>query len=119
MKQKLNSIPLWNRIKLPAKILAGLAFAALVGSAQAQITYTPFLTNVWVVTAGYHFDLTNRVDAAGTTVRGVAISPVTTNVLYSSTYYNTNTGSAHVATVSTEWHRHGRRDCRHDECSRF
>ena len=97
MKQKLNSIPLWTRIKLPAKILAALAFAGLVGSAQAQVTYTPFLTNVWVVPAGTYSGMPAN---GNNNCRGIAINPVTTNVLYFSSTGGTNNGVNHVGTVA-------------------
>ena len=93
MKVKLHSASFWNRFKLPAKFLAALVVAGLVGQAQAQITYTPFLTNVWVVVAGAYPDLTN---SSGNNVRGIAINPTTTNVLYASTA----AGSNHVGIVS-------------------
>src|ERR1017187_8338913 len=78
---------------LAQKLTPLAVFAALLAtSAQAQITYTPVFTNTWVVTAGNYADLPND---ANNTVRGVAINPVTTNVLFAS-----RTGGNHVATLA-------------------
>ena len=67
--------------------------ALLAVAAQAQTTYTPTFTNfVWAVIGGTYADLPAD---ANNTVRGIAISPVTTNVLYAS-----RTSSNHVSTVA-------------------
>ena len=89
-----NLFPAALRGKRFSKKLTPLAvFAALLAaSAQAQVTYTPAFTNTWVVTAGNYADLPND---ANNTVRGVAINPVTTNVLFAS-----RTGGNHVATLA-------------------
>ncbi|MDR3460527.1 MAG: immunoglobulin domain-containing protein [Verrucomicrobiae bacterium] len=65
--------------------------------AQAQVTYTPIFTNIWVVAAGAYADLPSD---ANNRVRGIAINPVTTNVLYASNIGGTNNGTAHVSTLS-------------------
>lgn len=99
MKIKSNNAPLWNRLKLPVIILAALAFAGLGTPAQAQITYTPVFTNVWVVPASTYPTLPADQNS---NVRGIAISPLTTNVLYSGTTGGTNGTVNHVSTISFE-----------------
>ena len=98
MKNTTNQIPLWNRLKNSAKTVAALAaFAGLATVAQAQITYTPFLTNVWTLNAG---NFPGLPASAGNNCRGIGISPLTTNVLYFSSTGGTNAGASHVGTVS-------------------
>lgn len=103
MKLKPNNVPLWNRLKKTATGLAALALLGTLTTSQAQITYTPVFSNVWVVAAGTYTDLPAN---NGNNVRGIAISPVTTNVLYPSTTSATNAGTLgagannHFSTVS-------------------
>jgi hypothetical protein len=95
MKQRNNTTSLaMLRSKWFSKrtILTGLAALLTVG-AQAQVTYTPVLTNVWVLPAATYADLPA---SSGNNVRGIAINPTTTNVLYASTA----AGSNHVGIVS-------------------
>ncbi len=90
-----NHPPVPRQEKWFSKKAAVLAscLGLLVAGAQAQITFTPVFTNVWVVPAGTYADLA----ADGNNyVRGIAINPVTTNVLYASR----GTGSNHVSVVS-------------------
>ncbi|MFO1487054.1 MAG: hypothetical protein U1F65_01115 [Verrucomicrobiota bacterium] len=76
-----------------------LCFAAL--TTQAQVTYTPVFSNVWMLAAGAHNDMTNQVESSGNTTRGIAINPLTTNVLFTSTYAGTNgSPTHHVAVLS-------------------
>lgn len=70
--------------------------ALLTSSARAQVIYTPVFSNIWVVAAPAFPDL----PSSGNNVRGAAISPVTTNVVFASTAGNTNGGSGHSATLS-------------------
>jgi hypothetical protein len=93
---------MWNYLKASAYCLAAFALAGpLVTVASAQITYTPIFGNVWVVDAGNFTDLPAN---SGNNVRGIAISPLTTNVLYGSTAAATNAGiyggNNHVSTVA-------------------
>lgn len=67
-------------------------FSLLAVAARAQ-TPTPVFTNLWVVVAGAYPDLAAD---ANNLVRGIAINPVTTNVLYASR----GAGSNHVSVVS-------------------
>ncbi len=97
MKQILNSVPLWNLIKLPAKVLATIAFAGLVGSAQAQVTFTPVFSKVWDLNAGNFAGLPAN---NGNNCRGIGINPVNTNVLYFSSTGGTNGVASHVGTLS-------------------
>jgi hypothetical protein len=78
-------------------MLAGLAVAGLVSSAHAQITYTPVFSKVWDVPAGTYAGMPAN---NGNNCRGIAISPVTTNVLYFSSTGGTNSGNSHVGTLS-------------------
>jgi len=66
---------------------AAVAFCAAVAQAQ-----TPTFSTVWTVTNAAFYDL----PAFGNNVRGMGISPVTTNVVYSSTFG----GSNHISTLS-------------------
>ena len=96
MKTSINNLSLARlRRKWFAKqwVLLAAGAGLLAASAQAQITFTPTFTNVWVVVAGNYPDLFND---NSNLVRGVAISPVTTNVLYASR----GAGSNHVSVVS-------------------
>lgn len=72
-------------------------FTLMAVMAQAQISYTPVFSNVWVVAGGTYADLPAN---AANNVRGAAINPVTTNVLYASNIGGTNNGAVHVSTVS-------------------
>ena len=77
--------------------LAGLAAAAaLLSSVQAQ-TPSPVFTWLWSVGSGTN--IPNDLPAAGNNVRGVAISPLTTNVLYGTTTGGTNNGNNHFTTL--------------------
>ena len=68
------------------------AIASLLAvAAQAQLS--PVFTNVWVLTASNYVDMPAN---GGNNVRGIAISPITTNVLFASSAG----GSNHVATVA-------------------
>lgn len=66
-------------------------------AAQAQVTYTPVFSNVWVVAAGTYLDLPQNT---ANNSRGVGLNPVRTNVLYGSTANNTNGGAGHVSVLS-------------------
>ena len=82
MNKMHNTHSLGNYLKRPTRLLAALALASGLGTVtQAQITYTPTFTYVWTVNAGNYTDLPAN---AGNNVRGAAINPVTTNVLYAS-----------------------------------
>ena len=101
MKTQTKQIPLWNRLKTSAKTVAALAaFAGLATVASAQITYTPFFIKAWDLQATAFADM----PTTGNNMRGVGISPLTTNVLYGSTASATNAGvyggGNHVSTVS-------------------
>jgi len=100
LKTKNNGLIRTGLCSIKRVFVVSAITALMAVAAQAQVTYNPVFSNAWVVTAGNFPDLTNRVDATGTTSRGVGISPVTTNVLFTSTYANTNGGSGHVATLS-------------------
>jgi hypothetical protein len=78
---------------LPTRIfrrcaLAGAVMALAVATVQAQV---PVFTNVWSITNASFPDL----PSSGDSVRGIAISPVTTNVVYASRAG----GSNHVSTL--------------------
>jgi hypothetical protein len=94
MKTQPNSLPMWNRLQTRIKILATLLLAGgLISAARAQVTFVPVFSNAWVVVAGTYPDL--AADSANT-VRGAAINPITTNVLYASRGASSN----HVGIVS-------------------
>jgi len=84
--------------KIP-RVLQWFTFAAIaiIGTAvQAQVP-VPVFTNLWVVPAGTYPGLPADNN---TRCRGVAISPVTTNVLYFSAIGGVNNGVAHVGTLA-------------------
>ena len=90
-----NNNPIPQRSARPARwpALVCAISTLFAASVQAQITFTPVFSNAWVVAAGAYPDLpANNADS----VRGVAINPVTTNVLYASRGASSN----HVAVVS-------------------
>ena len=66
-------------------------------AAQAQVTYTPVFSNVWVLPAGTFPGMPAN---SGNNCRGIAINPFTTNVLYFSSTGGTNNGGSHVGTVA-------------------
>ena len=76
-------------------ILTGLAALLAVG-AQAQ---TPVFSNVWNVVAGT-LTPNDLIITTGRNVRGMAISPITTNVVFVSTTAGTNYGNNHFRTLS-------------------
>jgi hypothetical protein len=97
MKMKPNPILQWNRLKKSVKNLAALAiFGGVASVTHAQITFTPVFSNAWVVTAGSYAGMT----ASGDNWRGIAINPVTTNVLFSSRSGGTNGTANNVNTLS-------------------
>ena len=101
MKTTPNIIPRWNRLKTSAKTLAALALVVgLATVAQAQVTYTPFFIKAWDLQATAYADM----PTTGNNMRGVGISPLTTNVIYGSTAGATNVGiyggNNHVSTVA-------------------
>ena len=98
MKMKSENITLWNRLTTSAKTLAALGLVGIASVAQAQVTYTPVLTNVWTLNAGNFAGLPAN---SGNNCRGIAINPVTTNVLYFSSTGGTNgTVASHAGVLS-------------------
>ncbi len=92
MKNTTNQVPFWNCLKTSAKTLAALALFGVASTvAQAQVTYTPFFTKVWEVLPGAN----NEMKSTGNNTRGIAINPLTTNVLFASTE-----SSNHVGVIS-------------------
>ena len=83
-----------TRVSIVSAIATLLTLLTFV--AQAQVTYNPVFSNTWVVPVLTYPDLTNY----NSNVRGVAINPVNTNVLYASTANNTNGGAGHVSVLS-------------------
>ena len=73
-------------------LMLGLCTFVLLPGAQAQVAV---FSNLWSVAAGTYPDL----PTAGNNVRGVAISPITTNVLFGSTTQGTNNGGNHVTVL--------------------
>ena len=86
-----------RRIVTPLAALA--AVAALLSSAQAQAP-SPVFTYVWSIGSGTNTpnDLPGS-PGTGNNVRGLAISPLTTNVVYASTTGGTNNGNSHFTTL--------------------
>lgn len=78
------------------RVFAVSAITALMAVAAQAQTYVPVFSNAWAVTPGAFVDL----PTTGNNVRGAAINPVTTNVLYFSSIGGTNGVASHVATVS-------------------
>lgn len=75
--------------------LLGAAAAVIISlglTAQAQV---PVFSTVWSITNASFPDL----PASGDTVRGMAISPLTTNVVFASRSNGTNNGVNHVSTL--------------------
>lgn len=60
--------------------LACLAIGLSALNAGAQITYTPTFTNIWGIVSTSEADI-----GTGSNVRGMALDPLTTNVVYAST----------------------------------
>lgn len=85
-------------IKIPRTMgwifTAAVALVAVTMQAQTPV---PVFTNLWVVPAGTYAGLPANATA---NCRGVAISPVTTNVLYFSAVGGVNGGVAHVGTLA-------------------
>ncbi len=88
-----SSLARRQRAWFSKKMFLPVVAAFLAVGASAQVTYTPVFTNLWVVVAGTYPDLPA---SSGNNVRGIAIDPLTTNVLYASTA----AGSNHVSIVS-------------------
>jgi hypothetical protein len=76
-----------------AWLLSTVVFTTLTITTVAQV---PVFTNVWNVSANAFPDLPN----AGNNVRGIAVNPLTTNVLFASSAAGTNGGASHVATLA-------------------
>lgn len=83
-------------LKFPALLL--LAIVAAVNLAPAQV---PVFSNIWNVVSGTNAigGLPNDLPSSGNNVRGIAINPVTTNILYASTASGTNGGNNHFTTL--------------------
>jgi hypothetical protein len=92
-----------NHVRHPMKrYLSALAIlASLLAALQCQAqTPSPVFTNLWSVGSGTNTP--NDLPASGNNVRGVAIDPMTTNVLYASTTAGTNgTTVNHVAVLDS------------------
>lgn len=82
---------------LPVLAIGASLLAALPIRAQ---TPSPVFTSVWSIGSGTNTpnDLPGS-PGTGNNVRGVAISPLTTNVIYASTTGGTNNGNSHFATL--------------------
>lgn len=78
--------------RLAARLGAITVATVLAGAAQAQV-FT--FTNVWGIPSGTYPDL----PITGNNVRGVGLSPLTTNVLYTSTTAGTNGSTVNHVTV--------------------
>lgn len=75
----------------------GAVWLLTAGWLPAQVVYTPVFTNVWSIPSGTYADL----PIAGNNVRGLAISPVTTNIVFASTTGGTNgSGNNHFSTLA-------------------
>ena len=92
------SVPSWTR-RVVTPLAALAAVAALLSSARAQ-TPSPVFTNLWSIGSGTNSpnDLPGS-PGTGNNVRGLAISPLTTNVVYASTTGGTNNGNSHFTTL--------------------
>src|ERR1017187_6151072 len=88
----------WTR-KIVAPLAAVAAVAALLSRAQAQ-SLSPVFTNLWSIGSGTNTpnDLPGS-PGTGNNVRGLAISSLTTNVVYASTTGGTNNGANHFTTL--------------------
>src|ERR1017187_397358 len=88
----------WTR-KIVAPLAAVAAVAALLSRAQAQ-SLSPVFTNLWSIGSGTNTpnDLPGS-PGTGNNVRGLAISSLTTNVVYASTTGGTNNGNSHFTTL--------------------
>jgi hypothetical protein len=88
-----------NPILIPSgqsfRILACLALVAAACATQAQV---PVFTNIWSIGSGTNTP--NDLPVSGNNVRGLAINPVTTNVVYASTVAGTNNGVNHATVLS-------------------
>lgn len=75
---------------------------AIASSAWAQ-SPIPVFTNLWNLGSGTNSEagLPNDLPSAGNNVRGIAINPITTNVLYASTTGGTNNGNNHVTVLNS------------------
>jgi hypothetical protein len=90
-----------NLLNLPPRLLVVLASATLAATAAAQ-TPLPVFTNLWNLGSGTNAPaLPNDLPNAGNSVRGIAVNPLTTNVLYASTTGGTNNGNNHVTVLDT------------------
>jgi hypothetical protein len=91
-----------RHLSIPTTLRRTLAFLGaitLAATASAQ-TPLPAFTNLWSLSSGTNApDLPNDLPAAGNFVRGIAINPVTTNVLYASTTAGTNNGNNHITVL--------------------
>jgi len=85
-------------LRWTASVLGALSLAAC---AQAQ-SPSPTFTNLWNLSAGTNApDLPNDLPTSGNNVRGIAINPLTTNVLYASTTGGTNNGNNHITVLDS------------------
>lgn len=77
--------------------LLGL-LACVPALSPAQV---PVFSNLWSVASGTNAvgGLPNDLPSSGNNVRGIAINPVTTNILYASTAAGTNGGNNHFTTL--------------------
>ena len=81
------------------RTLVVLGAITLAATASAQ-TPLPAFTNLWNLSSGTNApDLPNDLPLSLNNVRGIAINPVTTNVLYASTTGGTNNGNNHITVL--------------------
>jgi len=94
MKLNLNKLSDRHSARSRVWLALGTSTMVLINSAQAQVAV---FSNLWSIAAGAYPDLPTGANNN----RGVAISPLTTNVLFASTTGGTNGGNNHISTLDS------------------
>jgi hypothetical protein len=89
------------RTFLPQLVRRGLIAAVASASLVLSHAQVPTFAPVWSVGSGTNASagLPEDLPASGNNVRGIALSPLTTNVLYASTTAGTNSGNNHATVL--------------------
>lgn len=91
--------PSRRSLRWTAAVLGAFSLAAGTHAQTAQ----PVFTNLWSLSAGTNGPaLPNDLPSSGNFVRGIAVNPTTTNVLYASTTGGTNGGNNHVTVLDSQ-----------------
>lgn len=89
------------RIHSSRSYLGALLLSLIIGATNISQAQVPVFSNIWNIVSGTNAlgGLPNDLPSSGNAVRGIAINPLTTNVLFASSTAQTNGGIAHITVL--------------------